>query len=60
SGNSDVDGGPTTLISPSMTVGGADHELVYARWFYDGDFENQLDDFLLVEISGDDGVTWSV
>ena len=59
-GNSDVDGGPTTLLSPSMAVGGADHELVYARWFYDGDFENQMDDFLLVEISGDGGTTWSV
>ena len=59
-GNSDVDGGPTMLLSPSMPVGDADHELVYARWFYDGDFENQLDDFLLVEVSGDDGITWSV
>ena len=38
-GNSDVDSGPHHAHLAFDDRRGADHELVYARWFYDGDFE---------------------
>ena len=55
-GNSDVDGGPTMLISPTMDMGGmSDPVLSYSRWWYNDDLD---DDPFDVEISNDDGQTW--
>lgn len=55
-GNSDVDGGPTRLISPVMDVSGVpDPVLLYARWFYNDD---QDQDRLEVEVSDDGGASW--
>ena len=55
-GNTDVDGGPTRLISPAIDLAAA-HEpvLEYARWWGNDD---QDDDPFDVEISNDDGATW--
>lgn len=50
----DVDWGPTMLTSPPLTFDGGDATISYARWFYNDDG----DDALKVEISGDDGITW--
>jgi len=60
-GNSDVDGGPTRLISPTLDLGGAsDAVLSYARWFTCDDDLPPAQDFLEVEVSNDDGVSWTL
>ncbi len=55
-GLSDVDGGPTTLISPPINIAGAASALVtYNRWVYSA---NGQADPLVVEVSPD-GQTWT-
>jgi hypothetical protein len=57
-GNSDVDGGPTRLISPIFSVDGLrTPTLQYARWFTNDDSDQ---DRLDVEISNDGGQSWVV
>ena len=57
-GNSDVDEGPTWLISPTIDMSGnTDPVLRYARWWYNDD---QDGDEMTVEVSNDDGDTWHV
>ena len=54
---SDVDGGPTRLISPTFDLSsGNEFEVSYARWFANDNFDA---DALLVEISGDGGGSWT-
>jgi len=56
-GNSDVDGGPTRLLSPVYDLSDAtDPQLSYARWFRNDDRD---EDNLLVELSDDGGTTWT-
>jgi choice-of-anchor B domain-containing protein len=56
--NSDVDGGPTRLISPAMDLStGDDPFLSYQRWFTNDDGDG---DRLDVEISDDDGASWTL
>ncbi|NNF43801.1 MAG: hypothetical protein HKO59_14725 [Phycisphaerales bacterium] len=56
-GNSDVDGGPTRLVSAAIDVSGLpDPQLGYARWFTNDD---QDEDRLTVELSDDDGASWT-
>lgn len=56
--NSDVDGGPTSLISPTIDLQGAfDPQLSYARWFTNDDSDA---DSLVVEISNNNGAIWNV
>jgi hypothetical protein len=56
-GTFDVDNGVTTLISPQFDLADANSPIVsYWRWFAD---LTVVDDTLVVEISGDDGATWS-
>ena len=55
-GNSDVDGGPTRLIAPTVDLSSAnDPYLAYARWFT---VDDQDEDRLDVEISDDAGQSW--
>ncbi|MCH7527309.1 MAG: hypothetical protein IID39_07725, partial [Planctomycetes bacterium] len=56
--NSDIDGGPTILISPVFDLQGtSDPTITYARWFTsDDNDEDRLD----VEVSDDDGNTWTL
>jgi subtilisin family serine protease len=57
-GNSDVDGGPTQLLSPTYDLTGLHGVHVsYARWFTNDDMDA---DRLVVEVSADDGATWNV
>lgn len=58
SGNSDVDGGSTTLTSPALNLSGlGDAMISYAFWF-DNEFgANPNTDTFEIEISND-GVTW--
>jgi hypothetical protein len=56
--NSDVDGGPTRLISPRLDATTIpDPAVSYARWFTNDDLDA---DRLDVEISDDDGATWTL
>lgn len=57
-GNSDVDGGPTILISPTFDLSDATEPTIsYARWFFSDD--NDIDR-LDVEVSNDNGTTWTI
>ncbi|MFH0982056.1 MAG: hypothetical protein V2A79_11000 [Planctomycetota bacterium] len=54
--NSDVDGGPTMLISPTFSLSGASNPVLqYARWWANDD---QDSDPFEVAISNDNGATW--
>jgi hypothetical protein len=52
---SDVDGGPTDLISPPLYFAGTDGFISYRRWF----FSSTSEDTLEVAVTGD-GSTWVV
>lgn len=54
-GSTDVDGGPTRLLSPLIDLSGiSGATLSYARWFANDDG----DDRLTVEISNNNGASW--
>jgi carboxypeptidase T len=56
-GTYDVDNGVTTLISPQFDLEDATSPLVsYWRWFTD---MTTVDDAFVVEVSSDDGASWS-
>lgn len=59
--NEDLDGGPTSLISPIIdTTQGTSPVLSYARWFYCNDGGNPLEeDVMTVSISSNGGLTWT-
>ena len=55
-GDSDVDGGPTRLISPTFNLSdGQFYQISYARWFTN---DNHDADRLTVEISNNNGSNW--
>lgn len=56
-GNSDVDGGPTRLISPVLELAATHNPYIcYARWFTNDDLDA---DCMTVEVSADGGATWA-
>lgn len=56
-GGDDVDGGPTTLISPRLDLSGVSAAvLTYQRWF--ANFTTQNDSFT-VALSANDGASWT-
>ncbi|MBK7403782.1 MAG: hypothetical protein IPJ41_03895 [Phycisphaerales bacterium] len=57
-GASDVDGGPTRLVSPNFDVSSmADPYVSFARWFYNQPAD---EDRLSVFVSGDNGANWTL
>ncbi|MCP4246523.1 MAG: hypothetical protein GY778_05690 [bacterium] len=56
-GNSDVDGGPTRLVSPLIDLGIGNVTLEYAYWFQRDDTDG--DDRLDVDVSVDGGTNWT-
>ena len=59
-GESDVDGGTTTLLSPVLDASGTGAHIGYWRWFA-SDGTDRLDpDTLRVEISNDNGGNWTL
>ncbi len=60
-GANDIDGGATTLTSPILdaTSNGSDAELVYWRWYSNNAGASPNEDSMLVQISDDDGSSWS-
>jgi hypothetical protein len=60
-GNTDVDGGPTRLISPTLNLGQtSDAILRYAGWFSCDDDVPPAQDFMDVELSNDGGASWTL
>ncbi len=56
----DVDQGKTTLTSPRLTLGGADDARIsYWRWFSNNQGTGAYTDALAVDVSNDDGQTWT-
>ncbi len=53
---SDVDGGPTRLISPLFDLTGTDAIISYARWAFSS---AGIHDALIVEVSNDAGANWA-
>ena len=57
---SDVDGGPTELISAAIDLAGADGIVSYECWFFCDDAADPGQrDPLVVAVSGDDGQSWT-
>jgi murein tripeptide amidase MpaA len=57
-GNSDVDGGPTRLISPTVDLASNPEAAVsFACWFFNDDNDG---DRLDVHVSNDNGATWTL
>ena len=56
-GNSDVDGGTTTLTSPAMDASGDDTTLVYALWYSNN--VGTVDDEMNVQLSNNNGGSWT-
>ncbi len=59
-GASDVDGGRTSLVSPTFSAIGATGTayLSYSRWYNNNDAGGVPDDSLTVQISNNNGSTW--
>jgi hypothetical protein len=56
---SDVDLGPTTLMSKAIDLTGQDGLISFAAWFFCDDVGVAGADFLNVDISNNDGQTWT-
>ncbi len=54
-GAADLDGGPTSLISPALDYAGADGVISYSRWLFNDDVDA---DNIVVEVSNDNGGSW--
>jgi len=55
---SDLDGGPTRLISPRIDLAGGDAMILWDQWFYCDDEGTSEADLLTADVSNDDGSTW--
>ncbi len=56
--DSDVDGGPTHLLSPVLNLEGTDALISYDRWFFSDGSVNHVPDHLTVDVSNDGGSEW--
>ena len=55
----DVDGGKTTLVSPTIDLSDLDSALLtYHRWYASNTGSGPNDDDFVVDVSNDDGATW--
>ncbi len=57
-GDFDVDGGTTTLTSPTLDATDPQANIGYTRWYSNGSGGNPQNDALVVEVSDDDGANW--
>jgi len=59
-GENDVDGGKTTVISPTFDLSGKDGVLRYARWWSNNSGATPYTDAMTISISNNNGSTWTV
>lgn len=59
-GENDVDGGKTTVISPSFDLSGKDGVVRYARWFSNNAGANPGTQVMTISISSNNGTSWTV
>jgi hypothetical protein len=58
-GTNDVDGGKTTLLSPTIDLSDKDSAiLTYCRWYASETGSNPNDDDFIVDVSSDGGTNW--
>jgi hypothetical protein len=57
-GNSDVDGGTTTLTSPVMDATGPGAVIAYYRWYSNNNVGSPGNDVFVVEVSDNGGADW--
>ncbi|MHC5024445.1 MAG: GC-type dockerin domain-anchored protein [Planctomycetota bacterium] len=57
-GNSDVDGGTTTLTSPVMDATGEATTVTYWRWFSNTEGSAPMEDTMIIEVSDNGGLSW--
>jgi len=58
--DSDVDGGPTRLVSPVIDLQGTDATISYSRWFFCDNEGAAGADGMVVEVSNNAGASWTV
>jgi hypothetical protein len=58
-GNSDVDGGSTTVTSPTMDATGGLPVVSYSRWFHNSFGAEPFTETFTVQVSDNNGATWS-
>ena len=58
-GEQDIDGGATTLVSPTFNCTGYEHVFVsYARWYSNNSGSNPATNTMPIEVSFNNGTTW--
>ncbi len=58
-GNTDVDGGSTTLTSPPMDATVSSPYITYSRWYSNSFGDSPFQDVFTVEVSDDGGQSWT-